>query len=156
MKNLLKIAVLTLFVMLAVKTTYAQEWTNEQSEVWKVVKDSWEKYKANDIDGIVLLVHEKYQGWSDRDPMPTGKAALISWYREMMATFTMPYYIIEPARIAVTKSAAVVDYYYEYSVTITKEGKTESKDMKGKAAEFYVKEDGKWLLIGDLWVHEDE
>jgi len=56
----------------------------------------------------------------------------------------------------VLKTVAVVDYYYEFSATFMVGDKTTSEEIKGKNAEFYVNEGGKWLLLGDMTVHQEE
>jgi hypothetical protein len=56
----------------------------------------------------------------------------------------------------VVDKSAVVQYYFEIGMTYTMgEKKTEQK-MHGKNAEFYVKDGGKWLLLGDMTLHEDD
>jgi len=64
----------------------------------------------------------------------------------------MDYYDLEPARILVYGDAAVVHYYYENYITFTKNDKKSEYNYKGKNAEFYIKEDGKWFMIGDMSV----
>lgn len=156
MKKLLKLTVATVIILLMTKTALPQEWTKEQSEVWKVVQDGWTKWKAGDADGLAAITHEKYQGWSDDSPLPMGKQEVMQWFKDMKDMMKVNYYSIEPARIVVTKNAAVVDYYFDYSTVYTMNDKKESKESKGKNAEFYVKEDGKWLLIGDMTVHAED
>ena len=53
-----------------------------------------------------------------------------------------------------TDNAAVIDYYYDYTLTTTIADKKETKQRKGMVVEFYVKEGGKWLLLGDMTTHE--
>lgn len=72
----------------------------------------------------------------------------------MKSMMKIDYFSLNPARILVMDNIAVVDYYFWYSSTITMGEKKEMKDSRGKNAEFYVKEGGKWLLIGDMTVHE--
>ena len=42
-----------------------------------------------------------------------------------------------------------------YSVTSTIGDTKKQEEGKGKNVEFYVKEGGKWLLLGDMSVYED-
>jgi len=134
----------------------AQEWSKEQTEVWKVVKDTWKGWESGDATAVAASFHEKYQGWSDDSPLPTGKQSVMDWYNSMKDSMKISYYSVEPARIVVLKSAAVVDYYYYFNVSWTMGDKSESKEMKGKIVEFYVNEGGKWLLLGDMMVHEED
>jgi hypothetical protein len=155
MKNLLKIVAIGVFVMFTVNMARAQEWTKEQSEVWKVVQDTWKGWKAGDATAVMASVHEKYQGWSDQSPLPMGKQSMLEWYNSMKETMKISYYNIEPARIVVLKSAAVVDYYGYFNVSWDMGDDKGSKEIKGKFVEFYVKEGDKWLLLGDMMAHEE-
>jgi hypothetical protein len=154
MKTLLKYAVVAFVVFIATSTAFAQEWTKAQKEVWQVVEDSWTKWKAGDLEGSLACLHDKYQGWSDDVPLPMTKEMVIQWSKEMKNIMKMDHFTLNPARIAVTENAAVVDYYYWYEGTYTLGEKKEMKESQGKNAEFYIKEGGKWLLLGDMTTHE--
>ena len=154
MKKLISLVLIASMMLLLAAATFAQEWTKEQSEVWKVVEDSWVKWKAGDIDGMTASFHDKYQGWSSDAPLPMGKADVVKWYNDMKGMMKINYYFIEPARIAMTKSGALVDYYFSFNATYTSGDKSEAVATKGKNVEFYVLEGGKWLLLGDMTLIE--
>ena len=154
MRKIKQILVLAVFVMFAASAAHAQEWTKEQSEVWKVVQDTWKGWKAGDATAVMASVHEKYQGWSDQSPLPMGKQSMLEWYNSMKETMKISYYNIEPARIVVLKSAAVVDYYGYFNVSWDMGEDKGSKEIKGKFVEFYVKEGDKWLLLGDFSIYK--
>lgn len=156
MKTSVKCAVVVFAAFLAATTAFAQEWTKAQKEVWQVVEDGWAKWKAGDVEGSTAFLHQNYQGWSDDVPLPMTKEKVIQWYQEMKAVMKVEFYGINPARIVVTENAAVVDYYYSFAATFTWGEKKELKEMQGKNVEFYVKEGGKWLLLGDMTVHEEK
>ncbi len=155
MKTSLKIAVVALVAFFATTSAYAQEWTKVQKEVWQVAEDSWTKWKAGDLAGMTAYIHEKYQGWSDDQPLPVSKEQVVQWYTAMKDIMKVEFFYLNPARIVVTENVAVVDYYFWYKATYTWGEKKEMKESQGKNAEFYVKEGGKWLLIGDLTIHAD-
>jgi hypothetical protein len=155
MKKFTRALIVAVFIISAASTSFAQEWTKEQTEVWKVVQDSWKGWKAKDVSAVAACIHEKYQGWSDNDPLPMGKQAIVEWFTSMKDAMNFNYYNIEPARILVYKTSAVVDYYYDFNVTWKVGDKSETKNVKGKVVEFYVNEGGKWLLLGDMMVHQD-
>ena len=69
---------------------------------------------------------------------------------------TLEYYDIEPARILVYKDVAVVHYYYEQYIIFTKDDEKTEYNYKGKNTEFYIKEGGNWLLIGDMTVWKEK
>jgi len=152
MKTLMKFSAITLMLIafLGASTLNAQEWTKDQKEVWKTVEKSWENWKAGDLDAAFKLVHDKYMGWNHEDPMPTNKAKWFKSAKMIMENGKLVYYDIEPARIMVHGDVAVVHYYFEYTASSTKNDETKEFSVKGKNAEFFVKEGGKWLLIGDM------
>ncbi|MBP6977341.1 MAG: hypothetical protein PHD61_13275 [Bacteroidales bacterium] len=155
MKTLLKLAMMA---MVAIITTsvFAQEWTKEQKEVWQVVENSWLKWKAGDVDGATITLHPMYQGWDDESPLPLNKDAVVQWFRAQKDRMTVNGYMINPARITVTENAAVVHYYFFYSVTYTAGDQKKLEEVGGKYVEFYVKEGGKWLCLGDMSMEEEE
>lgn len=155
MKTTLKMTAIVIAVLLSA-IVYAQEWTKEQTEVWKVVEDSWASWKDGNIEVMASFFHEKYQGWSDDAPLPMSKKKIIDWYTTMKDNTKAEYISLNPARITVVGNVAVVDYYFSLSITImTGEEKTQ-ESLKGKNAEFYIKEGGKWQLLGDMTVFEEE
>lgn len=156
MKNLLKIAALAVFIMFSANMARAQEWNEDQQEVWKAVKDMWKSWQSGNTDAMAAALHAKYQGWSDDSPLPVGKQEMLDWYNSMKDNIKVPMYNIAPARITVLKNAAVVDYYYDMTVSWSMGTDVGTKQVKGKVAEFYVKDGDKWLLLGDMMVHEDE
>ena len=143
------ILLLILFIGLTTTKTIGQEWTKAQKEVWQVVEDLWAKYKALDAEGYTAILHDKYEGWSNETALPDTKNIVKRWLIERKNDTQGVSYELYPARICITENAAVVDYYYIGESTITREDKKERQEWEGKMAEFYVKEGGKWLLLGD-------
>ena len=147
-----------LIAFLSATTLTAQEWTKDQLEVWKVSQAMWEKWKAKDLEGAFANVHESYQGWNNEVPLPMSKAKWMNQtkaYLDMMSDLT---YSNDPARITVVGDAAVIHYYYSYSFMITKDDNKKWVTDQGKYTEFYIKEKGAWMLIGDFTsgMEEDE
>ena len=155
MKRLMKIALVAVAMVIVTGSAVAQEWTKAQSEVWQVVEDSWVKWKAGDLDAFKAYLHDQYQGWSSTQPLPLTKVAIMKSYSEAKEVMVVDGYTLNPARIAVVDDAAVVDYFFTYSATVTKGGKKESESGKGKNVEFWVREGGKWLLLGDMTVFDE-
>jgi hypothetical protein len=150
----MKTKTLLLCLLLGIGTSgaFAQEWTKAQKEVWQVVEDGWMKWTASDIEGYTAILHEKYQGWSNDSPLPITKEMVKKSFNEWMSNSQFGYYELYPARITVTESAAVVDYYFYFKMTYTQGEAKEPQEWYGKNVEFYVKEGGKWLLLGDLTI----
>jgi len=156
MRTFLKWTAVAFIALIATTTAFTQEWTKAQKEVWQVVEDSWTKWKANDIQGSLAYLHEKYQGWSDQSPLPITKEMTIQRFQEAKDLFKVNYFSLNPARIVITENAAVVDYYYWYEATYTRGEKKELIEDRGQNAEFYVKEEGKWMLLGDMTTHKEK
>jgi hypothetical protein len=156
MKKIYQIAVMALVMVFFAGAAHAQEWTKDQTEVWKVVQDTWKGWKNNDASAAFGSVHEKYQGWSDDSPIPMGLSSVKDWFNDMKDGMSMNYYSIEPARIVVLKDAAVVHYFYYMNISWRMGDQSGNEEMKGKVAEFYVKDGGKWLLVGDMMTHDED
>ena len=155
MKTLVKSALVAVITLMATHV-FAQEWTKTQLEVWQVVEDGWKKWKAGDIAGEIALLHPKFQGWSSEEPVPLSKETTSQLYYSMKDNLTLDYYLLNPVRIVVLENAALVDYYFRYSISFTWGEQKKQEEGYGKIAEFYVKEGGKWLLLGDMTIHEEE
>ena len=156
MKKIYQIAMLAVATVFFAAATHAQEWSKDQTEVWKVVEDTWKGWKSGDAGAAMASLHDKYQGWSDDSPIPIGKKSMTEMYNAMKDGMTMNYYSIEPARITVLKDAAVVDYFYYMNISWKMGDQSGSEEMKGKVAEFYVRDGGKWMLLGDMMTHDKE
>jgi hypothetical protein len=145
---------LCLFMGMATTSAFSQEWTKAQLEVWQVVENTWNSYKGGDLTPYYASLHPKYQGWDSQTPLPYTKVKVMQQLGELMPSIKIDVMDIEPARIVVTENAAVVDYYYNYTYTRTLGDKKDSVTRKGMAVEFYVKEKGAWLLLGDMGVEQ--
>jgi len=147
-----KTLLLCLLLGIVTSVAYAQEWTKTQKEVWQVVEDGWMKWTSFDVDGYMAILHEKYQGWSNDSPLPITKDMVKKSFSDWMSNSQFGYYQINPARITVTENAAVADYYFYFKMTYTAGEAKELQEWYGQNVEFYVKEGGKWLLLGDLTI----
>jgi hypothetical protein len=143
---------LCLLLGMGTSGAFAQEWSKAQKEVWQVVENSWVTWTAFDIEGFTAILHEKYQGWNNNIPLPITKEMYKKELLEMQKRMKFGFYEINPARIVVTENAAVVDYYFVYETIDTQGEKAAKQESSGKNVEFYTKEGGKWLLLGDLTI----
>jgi len=156
MKKMLRFAIIGLMATLFASSSYAQEWTKAQLEVWKTVENEWKSWKAGDVDGLAAIMHEKYQGWNAEDPLPVNKTTVVGYYTTMKDLFKVQSMNINPARITVTENTAVVDYYFMFTYTMGEGEKQKSEEYKGRSIECYTREGGKWLLLGDLMVFDED
>ena len=137
-------------IMAFTSSVVAQDWTNEQKEVWQIVEDGWKAWQAGDIENAVAAIHEDFQGWNSMYPLPSNKDKVIKNYKMMKDMMKVQFYDIEPARIAVTDNAAVVHYYFTFYAVFTMGDEKWEEKTEGKNTEFYVKEKGEWVLLGDM------
>lgn len=152
MKKPAKVAAIAALLMafLVATSLSAQEWTEDQQEVWKVVEDMWSKWKANDIDGTFDRVHEDYLGWNRSLPMPTSKAKWQASMKKYSEVMHMQDYDIEPARINVERNTAVIHYYYSYSYMLDMGDEKKKIRNEGRWTAFMIMEKDLWMLIGDF------
>jgi hypothetical protein len=76
--------------------------------------------------------------------------------KEYLKYVTNRDYYAAPARIVVIGDAAVVHYYYWMSWVYDDGTNKKDGSVKGKWSEFFIKENGKWMCIGDMTLGDDE
>jgi len=150
MKRLICFLSIVAFLFIVPLNSFSQNWSEDQLEVWSAVKKSWDAWLSGDIDAFMSCLHEDYQGWSNLHLLPVSKTL----YREMNETegaqIHLKDYFINPARIVVSKNAAVVHYGFDFNGEYVTEKEIMPLERSGKNADFYVKEGGEWLLLGDM------
>ena len=149
MKNYAVIAAITI-AFLSASTLDAQEWTKEQKEVWTEVENMWKNWQANDIDAAFANVDEGYLGWNNELPVPTSKAKWMASMKNYSDKVSRKEYNIEPVRIVVKGDAAVVHFYFSYSYLYTEDDEKHKISYKGKWSDFFIKDGGNWMLLGDF------
>lgn len=150
------VTAITVFAFVNVNTLSGQEWSKDQKAVWQEVENGWKAWKSGDSNGAFKGVHEKYLGWNHDDPMPISKAKWKNQYEMWSSYMKVQYYDLEPARIVVEDNSAVVYYYFEFSSVIDKDGMKKNRNMEGRNVEFYVKDGGDWMLLGDMTYFEGD
>jgi len=141
---------------LSTSTLMGQEWSKEQKEVWKLVKTGWEGWKTGDTEAAFGTIHDKYLGWNNDDPLPISKAKWKSMYEMYQEFSTVEFYSLDAARILVDGNNAVVYYYFEFYSVFEKGDMKKENHMEGRNVEFFVKQNGKWMLFGDMTVFDDD
>jgi ketosteroid isomerase-like protein len=124
----------------------SQEWTPAQTEVWKNVENYWAQDAAGDLEGFLSNFHENYIGWDLNDPVTSNKSVLRKYLDHSYKTEKTVLHDIRPVSINIVGDVAVVHYYYN-SISKGTDGK--EIDRSGRWADILVKQDGKWVLIGD-------
>lgn len=145
-----KLTALFLLLFLWIVTMNAQTLTPEQQQVWKASTDIYTNWAHGDIQAFASQVHPNYSGWGTRDSVPLNKESMVARFTKIAETGKLTIQQRTPVKVTVKGNTAVVDYYFLYYLdTIDKDKKNRSQ-LKGKNAEFFIKENGKWLLLGDM------
>jgi hypothetical protein len=152
MKRLISITAMAVTMIAFIGTTnlQAQQWSQDEKAVWTEVENMWNNWKAGDLDAAFANVSHDYLGWNNMSPMPISYSKWVSSEKENAKRLSEKKFDIEPARILVHGNVAVVHYYYSYSFLYNEGDKKTRISSKGKWSEFYVKDNGKWMLIGDF------
>lgn len=127
----------------------AGNWNAAQQEVWAAEEMMWQLMNTDNVDGFLALIHKDYIGWSYEAPVPYGKESTRKWMKYWIPQRKMLIYDLSPVAIAVFGNFAIVDYYYSMIVEIGKDDDTKKKEYNGRWVDIFMKEGGKWMLIGD-------
>jgi len=102
-------AVLVVFVASPVP---AQEWSDEQIEVWNVVEKLVNHFWDGDIDAVSEMVHPDFIFWGSPNPVPGNKDMAVKWDK-VMAERGGQYIAMRatPLTIQVFDGFAVVNFY---------------------------------------------
>lgn len=144
MKNLIG-AIACLFVMLFAFNIQAQEWSNEQKEVWAGVEKYWE-INNNDPLADLKYFDDSYLGWSYENEVPGTREGVVKSKKYFSTKGKQQFNILTPARIWVKGDFAFVHYYYT-QVSESNDGKTETE--RGRWTDILMKKNGMWVLVGD-------
>jgi ketosteroid isomerase-like protein len=145
-QQLFRILILSLLVMVVcTNTSTAQEWSAEQTEVWKAVEGWWEVYKNNNVEGVKALFHKDYVGWTWGDYAPEGQKEAFKWASHSIPKGKIAYINLKPLKILVIDDVAVLHYYYSTQKSV------DGKDVveQGRWTDVWKKEDNKWRLVAD-------
>lgn len=124
----------------------AQQWTDEQKDVWKGVDAYWAASVSDNPLDFLNYFEDSYCGWSYDNEAPGTKADVKKTLTYWINKGKTAYYIIKPAKIWVNGNFAYVHYYYT-QVNEDKDGKPITE--KGRWTDILMKKEGKWLLVGD-------
>lgn len=130
-------------------TTPLKDLTSEQADVWRTLEAYTEASHQRDLDKYLSFWHEDFIGWHDGDARPTNKKQRESGLGYYFSMTESLEYELEPLAILVVAGgrAAVVHYVLRNVLLTTADGKKEPGTSYW--TDFLVKEDGRWLLIGD-------
>ena len=144
MKNLIG-AIACLLVMLFAFNVQAQEWNNEQKDVWAGVEKYWE-INNNDPLADLKYFDDSYLGWSYDNEAPGTREGVVKSKKYFSTKGKQQFNILTPARIWVKGDFAFVHYYYT-QVSESNDGKTVTE--RGRWTDILMKKNGIWVLVGD-------
>lgn len=123
---------------------HAQEWNDEQSEVWTAVLGSYADIDKKDLNWTDKWVTEDAMVWGSGYPMPRSRASAKRWdaYQFPLSETMMSEY--SPTAIVVHGTTAVAHYYYS-SGNRNAEGK--HKTTHGRCSDIMVKDDDGWKFL---------
>lgn len=137
-----------MFVLLLLSgSSFAQQWTDGQKDVWAGVQKYWDVSASGDIQGFLSYFDENYMGWSTQSRVPNNKANTSKWIEADMKNNSTVVYTITPLTIWVKGDFAYVHYTYAQLMKNNETGKT--TPSSGTWTDILMKKDGKWVLIGD-------
>ncbi len=146
MKNILKFSILsTISFLLFSNSILAQEWSNEQKDVWAGVLKYWE-IDNNNPTSFLKYFDDSYLGWSNDNEAPQTKEDTEKLFKYYSSKRKMQFNTLTPARIWVEGNFAFVHYYYT-EVSENKDGTPHEE--KGRWTDILRKKNGTWMIVGD-------
>ncbi len=147
MKKSLSVFTIMFIVILLSGKSLAQQWSDEQKDVWAGVEKYWAVEASGDAAGFMSYFDDSYQGWSYQSKVPQSKANTGKWIENDTKKNTTEVFTITPLTIWVKGDFAYVHYYYAELDKNKETGKTEPSS--GNWTDILMKSNGKWVLIGD-------
>ena len=121
----------------------AQEWTDEQKEVWAAVEDGWDNGWTKGDDSNIA---ETYRGWRENWHAPLTKKDNKLWNDRWLQKNKAILWHLSPVAIDIHGDVAIL--FYSYQLLFEQKDGSDMKET-GKWTDIYRKIDGKWLLISD-------
>ena len=122
----------------------AQQWSDQQQEVWSVIVESWDAIVGKDLEWTDTYVHPSAVVWSDENPMPRTRASVKKWDRYGFQNSTTLVTEFSLAAMVVQSNTAVAHYYYSLG-NEDAEGKPET--VHGRCTDILINENGRWLFL---------
>lgn len=135
-----------ILILMSSSMILAQQWSDEQKEVWKTVETYNEIGSKGDVQGFLSCFDESYAGWSYIMDAPNDKSIVKKAVKYWFPNSKSLYYTLTPAKIWVSGDYAFVHYYYT-QYTEDNDGKKEWE--KGRWTDILMKKNGKWIIVGD-------
>ena len=122
----------------------AQEWSEEQKEVWAQVEGRWQAWVEGDYNKGISFVADDSRGWRENFHAPYTVKDNKPWLERWLQNNKIVLISLNSWAIDVYDDVAIVFY----SIQLVLEQKDGSeKETQGKWTEIHRNIDGKWLLI---------
>jgi hypothetical protein len=132
----------------------AQTLTENQSQLWETSTQLFNSWQNSEFDAFGGMIHPEYQGWSNHDSLPLDKETMLNRFKKGAEKYHLEIVKRQPVKINVTGNAAVVHYLFIYNMINHGDTKQPPVVLTGKNTEFYVKDEDRWMLLGDMTVYE--
>jgi ketosteroid isomerase-like protein len=146
MKNL-KLALLGLIGLACSTTLFAQEWNDEQKEIWAFVENYSQAAEAGNYEAFMNVFHEDYKGWSYEAPVPMDKKTVGKYVKMEMENYETVFGNRTPLSIQVFDDFAVVDYIFHGMAKNKNSGETQ--EFAGRWTDILMKDGKNWYLVAD-------
>ena len=146
MKKVIFVLALSASSMMMTFGAFAQQpsWSDAQTEVWKLVEQSWVDDIAENGKWPADYIHDNYVTWGDSSAAPRYKEATIAWNRFGDKSNQTLMHEVSPEAIAVVGDTAVVHYNV---ALVTENHKGERKSSVGRITEVLIREGGSWKFL---------
>ena len=143
-KSLLAIFLILLAGMLS-RQAIAQQWSDEQLEVWAFIQQCNEYFAAGDVERVLGCFHDDFSGWQYGDTVPRNKESIAAFLPLDLAAETLAY-DLRPISIVVFGDFAVVHYA---SVSATQGADGEEVRQRMIWTDVMLRERGRWHWVAD-------
>jgi len=151
MRTQKKTFMLTLFVSLFLSGSIffgsfqarAEEWTEEQKEVWKTVEARWELIIKGDAEALAENLHNDALIWWPQNAYPSRKEAMEGQFREWFRLNKPLSYELKPVAINIVGNISTAFFYFKW------ESKVPPNTFKGRNFQVFLKQAGRWKMLGD-------
>ena len=144
MKSIIISVFVGVFMVVSSLSSFGQEWTAEQKEVWEMVEKNWESFKKGDLKAFINDYHDKCTILFGDNPSTLNKSQIESENRWQIARKVPTFIRLKPIAINIVNDVANVFYVYKW------ESKNKEYSQGGRRMTTMIKENNKWITIASL------
>ncbi|MGH8221513.1 MAG: YybH family protein [Woeseiaceae bacterium] len=129
----------------------AQDAPSDQSAVWSVIEEQWERNESGDTKWIDEMLTADFAGWPNEAPAPQSRASIRMWDALSSKQTEGLEHELYPLSIVVHGDMAIAHYLY---TNATRDKKGEVEVRNGRYTDVLVRDDDIWKFIS--WHGGDE